>query len=264
MRTRIVVQQQLWLIWELTKREIAQRYRGTLLGMIWPVLYASLFLAVFLFVFTVVLRVRWVQGGGEQKMATGALMIFAGTVPYFFVAEVMGRGSEIMYGSANLVKRVRFPLHLIPVVTVNAALAVAAINMVLLLGFGLAIGEAHPSAALFLPLILLPLYTFALGLAWLLSASAVFFRDLGQIAPVLAQVMMFMAPVFYPRTIIPSDYQYVIELNPLTYFVDAFRSALGGDFDGLGWLRAMLLESCFAAFGSFIFIRLRPAFGDIL
>lgn len=256
------MQQDLWLTWELTKREVAQRYRGTFLGILWPVLYAGLFLAIFSFVFTVVLRVRWGQDG--QGMATGSLMIFCGMVPYLFVAEVMGRSPSVMLASANLVKRVRFPVHLIPVVSINAALIIAAINLTLLLAFAFAVGEAAASAALFLPLILVPLYLFALGIGWFFSSVAVFFRDLGQIAPVLVQVMMFMAPVFYPASIIPPDFLPFFGLNPLTYFVEAFRSALAGDFDVALWLQMIALHGGVAALGGFVFHRLRPAFGDLL
>ncbi|MFC5354281.1 ABC transporter permease [Azospirillum himalayense] len=256
------MQQDLWLTWELTKREIAQRYRGTFLGILWPMLYAGLFLAIFSFVFTVVLRVRWGQSG--ENMATGSLMIFCGMVPYLFVAEVMGRSPGIMLASANLVKRVRFPVHLIPVVSINAALIIAAINLALLLAFAFAVGEADAFAVLFLPLILVPLYLFALGIGWLFSSVAVFFRDLGQIAPVLVQVMMFMAPVFYPASIIPADFLPYFAVNPLTYFVEAFRSALGGQFDVALWLQMVALHGGIAALGWLVFHRLRPAFGDLL
>lgn len=255
----------LWLLWELTKREVAQRYRGTLFGILWPVLYAGLFLAIFSFVFTVVLRVRWGDGGdGTGGSAAGALMIFCGMVPYLFVAEVMGRSPGMILSSANLVKKVRFPVHVIPVVAVNAALIIAVINVALLLVFAYSVGNAKASTIVFLPLVLVPLYMFALGIGWLFSSVAVFFRDLGQIAPVLVQVMMFMAPVFYPAAIVPAEFLPVFNLNPLTYFVEATRASLAGHFDVLLWLRMVILHACFAGLGWLVFHRLRPAFGDLL
>ncbi|WP_353861949.1 ABC transporter permease [Azospirillum formosense] len=256
------MRQDFWLTWELTKREVAQRYRGTLLGVLWPVLYAVLFLAIFSFVFTIVLRVRWGQEGAG--VATSSVMIFCGMVPYLFIAEIMGRSPATILGAANLVKRVRFPVHLLPVVTVNAGLLIAAINLVLLLAFAFVAGEANAGALVFMPLILIPLYVFALGVGWLFSAVAVFFRDLGQIAPVLVQMMMFLAPVFYPSTIIPQDFLPIFDLNPLTYFVEALRDALVGRFDALLWLRMIATYGIFAGLGWFVFHRLRSAFGDLL
>jgi lipopolysaccharide transport system permease protein len=260
----ISIKQRLWLVSELTKRDLAQRYRGTLLGLIWPVLYAALYLAVLTFVFAIVLRIRWGQYDASQPVGAGALMILSGLVPYLFIAEVMGRSTDVINSAQNLVKRVRFPLHLLPLVSVNSALALGIINSALLVAVGLALGYARPSAIILLPLVWLPLFVLAVGVAWMLSAVAVFFRDLAQVTPVVVQLMMFMAPVFYPQSMIPDEFQFLVELNPLTYFVDAFRGAMAGYLEWVGWLRSLVFQCCFAAFSYLVFRRLKPAFADSL
>jgi lipopolysaccharide transport system permease protein len=256
--------QDLWLIWELTKRELSQRYRGTLLGAFWPVLYAGLFLGIFSFVFTFVLRVRWASPGEQANLSTAALMIFCGMVPYVYLAEILGRSPTLVLNAPNLVKRVRFPIHVIPIVNANVGLFVCLINTALLLGFGLGTSRASPWAVAIMPLLLVPLYLFGLGISWLLSSITVFFRDVAQIAPVIVQVMMFMAPVFYPRSAIPPQFEPFFAMNPLTYFVDAFRAALDGGFDLRLWLLMVLVHAAIAGLGRAIFQRLQPAFGDLL
>lgn len=250
-----------WLIWELTKRELTQRYRGTILGILWPVLYAVMFLSVFAFVFSVLLKVRW---GGDPSVRSGTLMIFCGLVPYLFLAEIIGRGPSLVLSAQGLVKRVRFPVHLIPVVAVNGTMLITLVNTVLLFTFAIFTASAPLIALPILLALLVPLYLLALALAWLFSSATVFFRDLTQMSPILAQLMMFLAPIFYPRDIVPDAYAPIMALNPLTYFVVAFRDALSGGFDSGAYVLALFGYALFAALAFIFFTRLRPAFGDVL
>jgi len=215
-------------------------------------------------VFSFMLKVRWSAGDGQSSMTHATLMIFCGMVPYMFVAEVMGRSPSFMLGAQNLIKKVRFPVHLIPLVSVNAAMLMALINAALLLIFAFIVGDARLAALIYVTLLMIPLYLFALGVGWIFSSVAVFFRDLVQIGPILAQIMMFMAPIFYPASAVPADFQSIFLLNPLTYFVESLRAALAGQFSVTSWLAATLVHAAFAVLGRFIFARLRPAFGDLL
>jgi lipopolysaccharide transport system permease protein len=248
-----------WLVSQLTKRDFMQRYKGTFLGILWPVLYSLLFLTIFSFVFTVVLSVRWGTASGS-----GALMIFCGLVPHLFIAEVMGRSPTVILGAANFVKKVIFPVQLLPVVAVNSAFALCIINIILLIIFSIVDGVGSAETIVIMMMLCLPLYLFALGLGWLLSSVGVYFRDISQIAPVLTQLMMFMAPVFYPIENIPENIRTYFYLNPLTYFVEAFRDSLHGTFSLSGWLVATLVYALFALGSMLIFRRLRVAFGDLL
>jgi lipopolysaccharide transport system permease protein len=184
------MQQYAWLTWEMSKREIMQRYRGTLLGLLWPILYGVLLLAVFSFVFIKLLQVRW-GGGGEGGPAFGTLMIFSGLVPYLFVADVISRSPGYVTGMAHLVKRVRFPVQLIPLIQANAALFLLSVNLVLLLAFAAVTTGISLATILACIAITAVMYLFSLGLAWLFSSVGVFFQDLAQFTPVAVQVLLF-------------------------------------------------------------------------
>lgn len=253
-----------WLVWELTAREVSQRYRGTVLGVVWPVLYSLLFLAVFALVFGIVLQVRWPAAQSDASLWYSTLMIFAGLVPYFVIAEVFGRSPNLIIGSQNLVKRARFPLHLISVVAVNAAMFVGLINVLFLLLLASLLHVASLNSWAIVPLMILPLYLFSVGTSWLLSSLALFFRDLAHIAPVLLQVMMFLSPVFYPMDVVPGWLRPFLLLNPLTYFVEGIRSGLSGTFDAGMWVWATAASGLFCVAGALIFRRLRPAFADVV
>ncbi len=251
--------QNFWLISQLTKRDFMQRYKGTFLGILWPILYSLLFLSIFSFVFTVVLSVRWGSSPGN-----GALMIFCGLVPHLFISEVMGRSPMTIVGAANFVKKVRFPIEFLPIVAVNSAYIICLINVVLLLLFGFVTDQATALSIPIMLMLLIPLYLFAASVSWILSALGVYFRDISQIAPVVVQLMMFMAPVFYPVSNIPENIRAVFYLNPLTYFVESFRDALAGNFDVKAWLIVVTVYAILAIISSVVFRRLRPAFGDLL
>lgn len=257
--------QTLWLGLVLTRRELSQRYRGTVLGALWPFLYSGLLLAMFTFVFSLVLKVRWSLGEVEHPNE-GALMIFTGLVPYLFIAEVLTRSATCITAVPNFVKKIRFPLSLLPIVVVTSALVLAAINALILIGAVGLLWQEVPATALMLPLLFVPLALLGLGLAFLFGALGVFFRDLSQISPLLAQVVMFFAPICYPVSVIPKAFIAVIELNPITWFVGAFRSlALDGRAVPITeWIAYTLGCLAFALVTFGFFHRTRRSFADLL
>lgn len=257
--------QTLWLGLLLTRREVSQRYRGTILGAMWPFLYAGMLLAMFTFVFSMVLKVRW-SLGEDGRPSEGALMIFAGLVPYLFIAEVLTRSTTCITAVPNFVKKIRFPLALLPGVVVSSAAVIGAINaLILVAGVGL-IWKMVPGTVLMLPFIFIPLLLFALGVAFLFSALGVFFRDLSQFSPLLAQLVMFLAPICYPASAVPPAFAAAIKLNPLTWFATAFRSlVLEGRAVPIGdWTIHTFGFFLFALAAFAFFHRTRRSFADLL
>lgn len=254
-----------WLGLILTRRELSQRYRGTALGALWPFIYAGLLLAMFTFVFSLVLKVRW-SIGGDMRPNEGALMIFAGLVPYLFLAEVITRSTTCITSVPNFVKKVRFPLMLLPCVVVSSAAALAFVNTLILLGAVLIIWHDISSTILLLPLLFVPLTLLALGLAFFFSALGVFFRDIAQASPLIAQLLMYLAPVCYPISIIPPVFADAIKWNPLTWFVTTFRDlALDGRILSMTeWSMQTILCFAFALIGFIFFSRTRRSFADLL
>lgn len=257
--------QTMWLGLVLTRRDLSQRYRGTVLGVLWPFLYSAMLLAMFTFVFSLVLKVRW-SLSEDVRSNEGALMIFAGLVPYLFLAEVLTRSATCITAVPNFVKKVRFPLALLPVVVVSSAAVLAAINsLILVLAISLLWHDMVGTIAM-LPLVFVPLTLLALGLAFLFGSLGVFFRDLSQISPLLAQLVMFLAPVCYPISAVPPRFASAIELNPLTWFVNAFRDlTLDGRAIQIGdWAVQTIACLVFALVSFAFFHRTRRSFADLL
>ena len=258
----------LWRLgWDMMRRDLAQRYRGTVAGGWWPFVQSAAILAVFTLVFAGILRVRWpLEVDGVERPAVGALMIFAGLIPYFAVAEVVSRAPNAIVGVPNLVKKVRFPLVMLPAVTVGSALVLSMVNVVLLCSAVAFLWHQLPLSLAQLPLLYLPLALFLLGAAWSLSALGVFFRDLAQIGPVLVQLLLFLAPICYPIEQVPDTFRGFIEVNPLTFFASGFRDVIlrGQALDWIGWLWQCGVQLVFAWLGWQVFRRTRRMFADLL
>jgi lipopolysaccharide transport system permease protein len=254
-----------WLFTSLTRRDLAQRYRGTALGSLWPFLYAATLLAVFTFVFSVILKVRW-STGDDARPSEGALMIFAGLVPFLFISEVLIRAPLCIAAVPNYVRKVRFPLALLPMVVVGSAGLLALVNALILVLAALFLWSYAPATVALLPLVYLPLVLLGLGLAFLLASLGVFFRDLAQITPLLAQLVMFLAPVCYPLSIVPPAFANLVGWNPLTWFLKAFRDlALDGRIPpATEWLVQTLLWLVFALVGLAFFWKTRRMFADLM
>lgn len=257
--------QKFWLWMILTRRELSQRYRGTALGTLWPFIYSVLLLAMFTFVFSLVLKVRW-SIGGHMRPNEGALMIFAGLVPYLFLAEVISRSTTCITSVPNFVKKVQFPLALLPCVVVSSAAAIVFVNTLILLGAVLIIWQDISSTILLLPLLFLPLILLALGLAFFFSSLGIFFRDISQASPLISQLLMYLAPVCYPISIIPPVFADTINYNPLTWFVITYRDLVldGRVLSMTEWSIRTILCFGFALVGFIFFNLTRRSFADLL
>ncbi|MBU4260899.1 MAG: ABC transporter permease [Proteobacteria bacterium] len=252
------------LIRVLTVREVAGRYRGSVLGILWSFFNPVLMLAVYTFVFSVVFKARW-PGGGESR-AEFALVLFAGLLIFNLFSECLNRAPSLILGNASYVKKVVFPLELLPFVSFGAALFHALVSlMVWLLFYFVLFGVPHATFFMF-PVLLAPLALLILGVTWFLAALSVYLRDTAQIIGVLTSVMMFITPIFYPISAIPERYQFVLSLNPLAFIVEQARNLL---FFGksLAW-RPFFMLTVFTALtawlGFFWFQKIRKGFADVI
>jgi len=263
----IAIPHSLWqhraLLLLLVKRDIASCYRGTFLGLLWTLATPLLKLLVYTFVFSVVFKARW--NTGSDSRVEFALLLFIGLFIHGFFSECLTRAPGLMLAHANLVKKVAFPLEILPVVMTGTALFNCAVNaLVLLLGWILFSMPLHASVLL-LPLTLLPLLFLCLGVSWLLAAIGVYIRDVGQSTGLLSMLLLFLAPVFYPQSALPVAFQPWLNLNPLTFIIESSRRVLAGD--AINWLHwsLMLAFSLLAAlFGAWCFQKGRKGFADVL
>ena len=253
------------LIWQMTRREIATRYRGSVIGLAWSFINPLLMLLVYTFVFSVVFKARWGTGQNESK-ANFALILFAGMIVFSIFSEVINRSPAQIVSNPNYVKKVVFPLEILSWVSLGSVLFHGLVSLAVLLLAQLIIRLSIPWTVVLFPLVLLPLIFASLGVAWFLASLGVYVRDIGQITTVLSTVLMFLSAVFYPISALPEAYQAWLRLNPLVLIITESRKVLiFGSPPDWPWLGVALLMGLGIAFSGFWwFQKTRKGFADVL
>lgn len=253
------------LIAQMTRREVVGRYRGSIMGLAWSFFNPILMLVVYTFVFSVVFKAKW-GTGGEQSQTSFAIVLFVGMIVYGLFAEMMNRAPGLILANVNYVKKVVFPLEILPVVGLGAALFHTLISLGVLLAAILLINGSLAWTAVFFPLVILPLLIATLGVAWFLASLGVFVRDVGQITGMFTTVLMFLSPVFYSISSLPEKFQFWLMLNPLTFMIEQSRAAMIfgklPDWTGLGIYTIASLAVAWA--GYWWFQKTRKGFADVL
>lgn len=248
----------------LTVRAIEGRYRGSLLGVLWAFLTPVLMLVVFTFVFGVVFKSRWDTGTGDT--IEFALILFAGLTTFNLFAEVVGSAPMLVAGQPNLVKKIVFPLEILPLVSLGGALLQAALAFFVLLALQIGFGSGVYLSTLILPILLLPLCLFSLGLSWFLSAFGVYVRDVAQIIQPVLTALTFLSAVFFPLSALPDWLEPAMTFNPLVGTIENVRNAIVFGamprFDGLFASTAAGLVV--AVLGLLFFRKVRHGFADVL
>jgi lipopolysaccharide transport system permease protein len=252
------------LISQLVRREFAQRYRGSMLGALWAFVTPLVMVMVYTFVFTVVFPTRW--GTAETAETNFVVIYLVGAIIHGLFAEAVGRAPNLIVGQANYVKKVVFPLEILPIVVVVGALITATIGFGIAIILNLVLAHAVQWTGIFLPVILIPYLVLLLGMVLLISASGVYLRDLGQAMGVIITLALFLTPVFYPITAVPERFRTYLYLNPLTFIVEQAREVvLFGHLPNWSLLAVYTLCSlAFCWFGLFVFQRARGGFADVL
>lgn len=252
------------LVWELSKREVLGRYRGASFGLAWSVISPFLMLAVYAFAFGEVMKSRWPhEVGGNHPYA---VILFAGLIVHGFFAECITRAPTLIVSNPNFVKRVVFPLDIMPWPMVLSALFHALVNTAVLSVLMLVTEHTLHVTFLLLPLIFLPLMLLTLGVSWFLASFGVFFRDIAQVMPVVSTALLFLSSAIVPVSILPERLQVIFHLNPLTFFIDQARAvALVGIAPNWGALALALVGGFFAAWlGHAWFMVTQRGFADVL
>lgn len=253
------------LILQFTKREIEGRYRGSFLGMFWSLVHPLFMLAIYTFVFGVILQSRWPQAR-TTSLSEFALIIFAGLTAFNMFVECVTRAPGLIIGVPNYVKKVVFPLEILPMSTLLSALFHAGISLiVLLVAKAILLGSIAWTIVL-LPIILLPLIFLNLGLMWFLSSIGVFIRDIGQIVGIISQALFFFTPIFYSIDAIPEPFRTFILYNPVAPVVENFRRIL--IWQQMPSWRGIILwgivTAGFMMLGYMWFMRTKKAFADVI
>ena len=254
------------LIVQMTKREVVGRYKGSAVGLAWSFLNPVFMLVVYTFVFSEIFKSRWGGVGGDDSKTQFAVVLFVGMIVLSLFSEVINRAPGLILSNVNYVKKVVFPLEILPVVAMCATLFHSLISLsVLLAAFLLFNGYLHWTIV-FTPLVLFPLVILTLGIAWMLASLGVFLRDVGQTIGILTTVLIFLSPVFYPVTAIPERFRPFIMANPLTFIIEQAREVLiWGHLPNWVGLGAYTLAATIVAWAGYAwFQKTRKGFADVL
>jgi len=252
------------LIFELSKREVLGRYRGASFGLFWSILSPFLMLCVYAFAFGSILNSRWPQPPGTQD--SFAIILFVGLIVHSFFAESFNRAPSLITSNVSYVKKVIFPLEILPWPMVVSALFHTLMNVIVLIVLRLVVDHAFSWGTFLLPFVLFPLTILMLGVGWFLSALGVYLRDINQITGVLSTALLFTSSAVVPASAVPEEYRFIFVSNPLTFIIDQARivALWNGMPDWSGLAIYALASTVFALIGYTWFSATRRGFGDVL
>jgi lipopolysaccharide transport system permease protein len=272
LKRRLSIGEQQWfkfnLLRMLVRRDLAQRYKGSVLGSLWPLLNQLALLLIYTYVFSVVLQVKLsLRGLPQNNSFTFGLWLFAGLLPWMAFSGGLLRATDSVVAQPNFVKKVMFPLALLPLVPVLSSFIESMFGLAaLIVMVAVLVRDFHPTLAL-LPLIWLPQLLFTAGLAYLLAALTVFIRDIPQTLSVILNLWLYLTPIVYPRDIVPEPFdEWVLWVNPMAVVVEVYRNlVLTGEVQYLSqWLLMTSISAVFFWIGLTVYRRLRPSFADVL
>jgi lipopolysaccharide transport system permease protein len=252
------------LIWQLAKREVISRYRGSVAGVLWAFIHPLIMLAVYTMVFNGVFGAR--SRSPVDAPVEFGMLLFSGLIIYSFLAESFHRAPYLILNNSNYVKKVVFPLEILPWMSLCAAAFHALVSVSVLVVLYALLYQRLNWTAIFFPVLLVPLALGVVGLSWILSSVGVFVRDIGQAMGPVTTILLFLSPVFYPASAMPERYRWLLDLNPLTFLVEQSQNILilGRLPSWSGLLAYAVVGYLVAWIGLMWFQRTRKAFADVL
>jgi lipopolysaccharide transport system permease protein len=251
------------LILSLTRRELAARYKGSVLGILWAILTPIVMIGIFTFIFAGIFHARF---GASTSRWDYALYLFCGLLPWNAFQEALQLSTNTIVSHANLVKRVVFPLETLPLSQTLAAITNQLLGTIALLIAIVIIKHEVHATILLLPVLLVPQLLAMLGGAWLLASLGVFVRDIVQGIGLFMTVWLYLTPIIYPESLVPDQYRLAVNLNPFTPLVRCYRRVfLEGtqpDWNGLAYFAGFAVLSFLI--GYWWFAKSRKNFADVI
>jgi lipopolysaccharide transport system permease protein len=256
------------LIWRLARREIEARFRGSFLGVFWAIIVPLIMLAVFSLVFGTIFQSRWARPENSAVASEYAfpMILFSGLIVFGILSDPLTRAPGLVMENVAYVKKVVFPLEVLPFVALISALVTALISFVVFLAVFVLMYGMPPATIFLLPIVLLPFMLVILGIVYFLASLGVFLRDLRHVMPPLTTAMLFLSPVFYSPDALPGEYRWLLYANPMTSAVTQAREVIfWGRLPDLTEWGAFLVLSLFVAIaGAYWFMRTEKAFADVV
>ena len=255
-----------FLLGQLVRRNFEARFKGSYLGLVWSFVQPLMMLAVYTFVFTFVLKAKFGVPIEDTRMGAFAIIMFCGMSVFNIFSDTVNSCATIINSNSNLVKKVVFPLELLPLSQAVVCFIFGLIWFFLLLFGVIFILHSLSLRALLLPVMLVPLFLFSCGCGFIVSAFGVYIRDLPYMIGVILQILFFMTPIFYSVKSVPEKFQIFLYLNPLCEMVEQTRIVFlyGAPpnwlYVGILWAGSLLVLH----FGFLLFRKLKKGFADVL
>ncbi|WP_420405139.1 ABC transporter permease [Nisaea sp.] len=254
-----------FILKSMVRNELASRYRNTVLGFLWPLINPLVMILVYSFVFGLIFEVRFGATPAQSEVPYG-IVLFSGLMLHVLLAETLLRAQSIVLDNPNYVKRVVFPLEILPVAALLSNLVHAVMALAVLVVVILVYGVSLHWTGLLLPLAWLPLVVMLAGLGLLVASLGVFIRDIGQVLGFMMTILMFGSSILFPPEMLPEPLRPWLLLNPLTIPVDASRDLLlWGHFpnwERLGIYSAVAVAALWV--GSWWFLRTKRGFSEVM
>jgi len=221
-------------------------------------------LAVYTIVFSTVFQAKW--GVGSDSKTEFALLLFVGIIVHGILAESMNNSPSLILRNVSYVKKIIFPLEALPLIAMGSTIFHAMVSILVWVLFYVVVNQTLQWTIVFLPIILIPLVLFSLGVSWMIASLGVYIRDIGQMTGVLTTILLFMSPIFYPASRLPEPYRTIIYINPLTFIIEQARDVLmwGNMPNWIGLLIAYIVSFAVAWLGFAWFQKTRQGFADVL
>lgn len=252
------------LLRQLTNRSVQQRYRGSMLGLAWAILNPIFMLLVYTFVFGIILKVKW---NGQGSHFFFAMNLYCGLIVYGIFSESVGSASIQVISNPSYVKKILFPLEILPLAGLGAAIIFNLFSLAILLFCTQFFMHPLTIHIIALPIVWVPLFLFTAGLSWIVAAMGVFMRDIGQLIIIILQVVFYLCPIVYPISAIPAPYQsWMLRVNPLAVFVEESRRVLlERSWPIWHWLPLNYAECLIVfIFGYYAFMKTKRGFADVI
>jgi lipopolysaccharide transport system permease protein len=252
------------LLRQLVSRAVQQRFRGSVLGLLWAILTPLLMLGVYTFVFVYIMQVKW---NGQGSTFLFVMNLYCGLIVYGIFSESVGGASGQILANPSYVKKIIFPLEMLPIAMLGASLIFNFFSLVILL-----LGTQfflHPLSIhlVALPIVWLPLLLFTAGLSWIVATLGVYIRDMQQLIAIILQFVFYLCPIVYPLQRVPESLRlWFLRVNPLAVFVEESRFILlNRQWPNWGWLPENYAVSLLIfIFGYYAFMKTKRGFADVL
>lgn len=252
------------LTWEMTKREISDRYAGQLFGFSWAIGHPLILMGVYVFIFAVVFKMR--TGGTRELPLDYTTYLLSGLIPWLSFQECMSKGAVVIVSNANLVKQVVFPIEILPVKGVLASFVTQLISTLILVIYVFFQHRSLPETYSLLPILFFFQILAMIGVSYIFSSIGTYFRDLKDFVQVFAVVGVFLMPIFYLPAQVPVLFRPLLFLNPFSYLTWCYQDICYFGRIAHPWAWMIFLSGSLVIFyiGYRIFRKLKPLFGNVL